>query len=375
MPQKLNFLVLLLLFGIIPTAFAQRVDTVPEPTEVDFVINRRIPSDIQEQISWFPGSFGGGGPGGCIDNVSSPLRNWRYPSDNRISILEGGLGWCLSDEGLSANLLNSLSASIILPNGRSEEIRVRVENTNRYDSISFSYAFGVGSQLGTYEVELSGGGRSWTDRFTLFLPQTPTVRRTRDFERSCLLNDWLVGFEPEEQIRIIAFEYDRFEESFNYYNSLAGAIRISFVSQMILETDSNGMLIINYERYCEERDLIIFYVSLDNDWFYTSIERSNVIGTVWDSLFNNCQDVQEPHLSIGDRARVANFNNGLPVRLRVDPGLNGEFLESLETGTAVEIQAGPACIDGYWWWGIETNTGLQGWAAGGDDEDYYLEGR
>jgi hypothetical protein len=70
-----------------------------------------------------------------------------------------------------------------------------------------------------------------------------------------------------------------------------------------------------------------------------------------------------PVLMPGVHAMVSG-SGSLQLRLRAGPGLNQELLLTLEDGTRLELLEGPQTVDGFSWWKVETEDGIQGWAAG-----------
>jgi hypothetical protein len=40
------------------------------------------------------------------------------------------------------------------------------------------------------------------------------------------------------------------------------------------------------------------------------------------------------------------------------------MLRTLEDGTQLQVLEGPEAADGYEWWKLRTDDGLEGWAAG-----------
>jgi len=58
--------------------------------------------------------------------------------------------------------------------------------------------------------------------------------------------------------------------------------------------------------------------------------------------------------------------------VRKEPGLNGERVGRLVSGEIVWIEDGPRCADQYAWWLVRSVTGLEGWTAEGDANDYWL---
>lgn len=376
-----------LIFSIVLSAFfppqvalsqvGATVAFVPEPQIVEFSLDspRDVPEDIQEQITWFVGQFGGGGD--CIEGIEA-LHNYSAGSRN-VSVTADRRTWCVRDSNLSQQFVQSLNARITLPDGSEQMLPLNIDSYDNesYPYILFTYEFGPGSQLGRYTVEVSSGDTNWADEFNLFILDRPTVDFNYDPELFVLDNVWLIGFEPHDHVRTLVYD-----GNFDLYPipdvSQSGVpFLLTFLAEQGFELDENGMLVISFAQVSDNYNpMLIVLDEATNRIIDTNIRQEIEIGeyTVMDSIFDSCTEVVSPHLAMGDTARVTSFNEGLPLRVRSDPGLSGEFLTSLPEGTLVEVLVGPSCIDGYWWWGIQTADGLWGWAAEGDDVDYFLEG-
>jgi hypothetical protein len=54
---------------------------------------------------------------------------------------------------------------------------------------------------------------------------------------------------------------------------------------------------------------------------------------------------------------------GHDLNLRADPSLAGEILLKLQPGDGVTVLEGPVTADGYTWWKLQADDGMQGWAV------------
>lgn len=78
-----------------------------------------------------------------------------------------------------------------------------------------------------------------------------------------------------------------------------------------------------------------------------------------------------PVLAPGVMARVNTDNNdSLRVRAEPDPANAGNILESLDSGVMVELLEGPLQANGYTWWRVRTESGVEGWTVERVPEDY-----
>ncbi|MCD4687078.1 MAG: SH3 domain-containing protein, partial [Anaerolineae bacterium] len=63
-----------------------------------------------------------------------------------------------------------------------------------------------------------------------------------------------------------------------------------------------------------------------------------------------------------DWARVHTIQ-GDTLNVREYPTLNARVLTALYSGSRVGIMGGPRDADGYRWWRVRTETGVEGWAV------------
>jgi hypothetical protein len=84
-----------------------------------------------------------------------------------------------------------------------------------------------------------------------------------------------------------------------------------------------------------------------------------------------CPGAPPQRVMIGGNASVCTQSDDLIMRQ--GPGLDRLELIGIEPGTLFTIINGPACANNWFWWKIETDSGLVGWVAeGGDDVDPYF---
>lgn len=85
-----------------------------------------------------------------------------------------------------------------------------------------------------------------------------------------------------------------------------------------------------------------------------------------------CQGAPTPQLSVGEYAVVAN-DPYLPNKVRSGPGLDQAVISRVQPGGIMKVLSGPECDDGYSWWEVQVlNTGVVGWTAEGDQDNYWL---
>lgn len=85
-----------------------------------------------------------------------------------------------------------------------------------------------------------------------------------------------------------------------------------------------------------------------------------------------CQGAPPSRLHIGFVA-VVSADPPLPNRVRTQPSTDSDILGFIQPGEQVRLLEGPACSNQWVWWRIRSfETGITGWTAEGDDQDYWL---
>jgi hypothetical protein len=76
-------------------------------------------------------------------------------------------------------------------------------------------------------------------------------------------------------------------------------------------------------------------------------------------------------LALGDWVRVS-VDPPLPSRLRSTIGMSGTVVGEAQPGENLLVIDGPLCANTFTWWKVRTIDGLEGWAAEGDADSYWL---
>jgi hypothetical protein len=85
-----------------------------------------------------------------------------------------------------------------------------------------------------------------------------------------------------------------------------------------------------------------------------------------------CPGTYLSNIQVDDQAYIG-FNPPVPNNVRSGPGTNFSIIGSLQNGEEVTVIDGPACADRWVWWVVRSNkTGLTGWTAEGDFDNYWL---
>jgi hypothetical protein len=85
-----------------------------------------------------------------------------------------------------------------------------------------------------------------------------------------------------------------------------------------------------------------------------------------------CASAPLPRMLVNHIGRVT-FTTGEPVRVRTGPSTSQTILTLLPEGTVFYVNGGPVCSDPYWWWSVQTSTGISGWMAEGVVGNYFIE--
>lgn len=85
-----------------------------------------------------------------------------------------------------------------------------------------------------------------------------------------------------------------------------------------------------------------------------------------------CPGIYPSRLRVGDVAYVST-EPPLPNRVRTQPNKNGIVIGFLQPGELMDILEGPSCSNEWIWWRVRSQeSGMTGWTAEGDSEDYWL---
>ena len=85
-----------------------------------------------------------------------------------------------------------------------------------------------------------------------------------------------------------------------------------------------------------------------------------------------CDNGFVSRLTVGMSARVSEFPP-YANRVRAKPEKDAAVIGSIEPGEPISIMEGPSCDDTWVWWKVKSiQTGLVGWTAEGDGDEYWL---
>lgn len=88
------------------------------------------------------------------------------------------------------------------------------------------------------------------------------------------------------------------------------------------------------------------------------------------SATSPCPGAPPTMLSVGDWVMVS-LEPPLPLRLRSAPD-EGTIVGEAQPGENLLVIGGPDCVPGYTYWKVRTLDGLEGWAAEGNNNNYFM---
>ena len=89
-------------------------------------------------------------------------------------------------------------------------------------------------------------------------------------------------------------------------------------------------------------------------------------------LWYPCTGTYPSRLRVGDKAFVS-LDPPLPNRVRSEPNTDADVIGHLQVGERMQINDGPKCGQGWIWWYVRSQeTGLMGWTAEGDNNNYWV---
>jgi hypothetical protein len=284
---------------------------------------------------------------------------YTFHNGERVPVTDQRLVWCAC--GLDAG---TADANLILPDGENQLLEVEdspnSEPGNR--CVGMDYSFGPGSLVGDYKITLTNTGQQISDEFTLFIPHELTGAWMDD-------GAWFVGFDPGEEIRILAFGND-----VTLPDMGGGGERWVFLSKAWGKADQNGMVFVRFEESLDHRMLYVTATGEDDKQTFASTNPFYGFQiSEWFSMV--CETALPARLRLGNTAVVTQDG----ILLSDNPGQDwGEILDELYAGTQVEVIDGPFCDDtdpeqAEWRWKIVTPDGLSGWVTESDSGTYYLE--
>lgn len=88
--------------------------------------------------------------------------------------------------------------------------------------------------------------------------------------------------------------------------------------------------------------------------------------------YTQCPGAPPSRLAANMRGRIT-FTSGAMTNVRYWAGLDADLAGQMAEGATFTALYGPACADGYAWWNVQFDSGLEGYIAEGTPSEYWLE--
>jgi hypothetical protein len=325
----------------------------PGPQPVIFKPSGDRPDDLHEQLGW--GGAGGGMGDPCVvDDTAPGLRAEATFEDGQaieiplLAAFEYGIRFY--------GLKQDVQANLIAPDGSSQPIAILYEGDT---SAPYCGWFDIPSHpdmlTGVYRIEVVQGTDFLSYEFKIAYADDARLVGLYDGE-TATYSYWLAGFQPGEQVRLIAYEIVSDPE--------LGQVA-KFYGQQIT-TLPQGMAVI--KDGLPEQSLL--YAIGEQSGFvrdpYSMLPQEAIVRPQID-----CPGALPPRLWPFTNGRIGRDNLGRVI-VRKQPGKASLEVTRLPEGTEFFVSDGPVCSDGWLWWEIYTNDGLSGWLSEGSTR-YFVE--
>jgi hypothetical protein len=154
------------------------------------------------------------------------------------------------------------------------------------------------------------------------------------------------------------------------YDDRSGYTTANFVFEINVQADSSGNLVLSFD--VNLSNIPIWIVRDENgNWLF---ENMRGLEDAKDIIISSaCNGSLKSRISVGMDSRVTK-TDGTPLRIRTQPNKEtGTIITSLAEGLRMKIMEGPECNDGWVWWRVETENGINGWVAEGDQSIWFIE--
>lgn len=312
--------------------------------EVDFKpsnSNQELPENILLEISYFPG----GGGAICAYTEVPILSDNHVEAELLILDFITVCGWKSNEQIILTTEYpdGSITTQQLIANEADGDVY--------YTRLNLK--FGLEDKPGLYRYTFTGQGAKFEATANFHLPQRASLLRVND---SQLL---MYGFRSNESVAL----YYYYKESFKGWKTYT--------------VDRNGLLLVNVPSDIENKA-----IHSKNQYFVavgkTSGEVPLIFETVLgprkivnqDSIIWSCGNLR-PRLAVYLGAQVA-FTDGSNMRIRKNPGLASEIIDTVPEGTKFTVIDGPVCENDISWWKV-SGSFEKGWMAEHNNEIYWLE--
>ncbi len=128
-------------------------------------------------------------------------------------------------------------------------------------------------------------------------------------------------------------------------------------------TDTSAIIDVNTGSARDEFGIFLGYAQ-----GVTSVSGFVPSGTV----YTQCPGAPPSRLAANMRARIT-YTNGSMTNVRYWAGLDADLAGQMAEGSTMTVLYGPVCMDGYAWWNVQFDSGLEGYIAEGAPGEYWLE--
>jgi hypothetical protein len=405
---------------VLQATLTDEPDKIPVVKFIRASSQTTTPEDVLKEIAIF--DPGGGGGGGC-----DPFRPNDHPlivtpdeySRQSEQILDLGLSIWIITCGWKPQEV--VTVTVIAPNGDSASQQEQEIGTAKYpNGVFYKLQTRPSDLVGKYTVAFEGASGRLEYSVTVKAPGSPRVYR----EENKL---WPYGFLPNEPVRVLVYDWSN-EKPYLYGFAGWQEFQVGPTGQLIVETDNAGTYFVlgTTSGYVEDSNVLApdyleatdsievldgpgdkykviakltkgarlrvtgdpspssdwgkkdnwtmwWPISLDDGrrgWVSYGVKR--IISQSREPVNSTCPGAAVSRIQIGMKTRVT-FTDGVPVRVRSDPGTSGNKIKSIPEGTEMSVIDGPVCKDSFVWWHVKTDDGTVGWVAEGEPGNYFVE--
>lgn len=90
------------------------------------------------------------------------------------------------------------------------------------------------------------------------------------------------------------------------------------------------------------------------------------------TVYTQCPGAPVSRLAANMRGRIT-YTSGAMTNVRYWAGLSADLAGQMPEGATFTVLFGPTCLDGYAWWNLQFDSGLEGYVAEGIPGEYWLE--
>jgi hypothetical protein len=248
-----------------------------------------------------------------------------------------------------SGLTNDVSGTITYPDGQAVDIIFESYYTASGNCDGIFLPPDVSRiELGTYTVGIVQGADQLHFNFSTVMTTTPTVFTFWDTG-----DKWLAGFVPGERVRVLA------------YSKKSDGSGLQLEAEQDIYVDNAGQMILTGF----DPNAVIIAIG-DNSGIVPDTEAIHIDELFTTAASPDCGGLPR-RLIVGEQGWVIPDGQG-SVKVRSAPSKSGSEIGRMPEGTIFDVLDGPTCADGWAWWHIKSDNGLEGWVSEGGDS-YFVE--